>query len=214
VYNIQNTIHLITELQSIEINEDMRICSFDIENMYTNIPKTEVVNIIKNVIENNSGTINQKEIIDILKIILEQNYFEFNKQFYKQTEGLAMGAPTSAILAEIYIQHIEHKQLYPVLKQKIIRYFRYVDDILIIYNETKTNIDETIAEFNKQGTNIRFSIENEQHNSINFLDLTMHQKNMELEFEIYRKPTQTDIIIPNDSCHPSVALSPQANYTD
>jgi hypothetical protein len=60
-----------------------------------------------------------KEIMDILEIILEQNYFEFNKQFYKQTEGLAMGAPTSAILAEIYIQYIEHKQLYPVLlKQK------------------------------------------------------------------------------------------------
>jgi hypothetical protein len=23
-----------------------------------------------------------------------------------------------------------------------------------------------------------------------------------MEFEIYRKPTHTDIIIPNDSCHP------------
>jgi hypothetical protein len=33
-----------------------------------------------------------KEIVNILEIILEQNYFEFNKQFYKQTEGLAMGA--------------------------------------------------------------------------------------------------------------------------
>jgi hypothetical protein len=87
----------------------------------------EVVNIIKNAIENNPGTINQKEIIDILGIILEQNYFEFNKQFYKQNEGLAMGAPTSAILADI---HIEHKQLYPILlKQKNIGYFRYVDDI-------------------------------------------------------------------------------------
>jgi hypothetical protein len=95
-----------------------------------------------------------------LEIILEQNYYEFNKQFYKQTEGLTMGAPTSAILAEIYIHNIEHKQLYPVLlKRKIIGYFRYVDDILIIYNKKKTNIDETIAEFNKQGTNIRFSME-------------------------------------------------------
>jgi hypothetical protein len=46
------------------------MCSFDIENMYTNIPKTEVVNIIKNVIENNPGTMNQKEVIDTLRIIL------------------------------------------------------------------------------------------------------------------------------------------------
>jgi hypothetical protein len=32
-----------------------------------------------------------------------------------------MGAPTSAILAEAYIQNIEHKQIYPILiKHKII----------------------------------------------------------------------------------------------
>jgi hypothetical protein len=34
------------------------------------------------------------------------------------------------------------------------------------------------------------------------LDLTIHQRNKKLECEIYRKPTHTDIIIPNDSCHP------------
>jgi hypothetical protein len=34
-----------------------------------------------------------------------------DQQYYKQAEGLAMGAPTSAILAETYIQHMEHKQI-------------------------------------------------------------------------------------------------------
>jgi hypothetical protein len=29
---------------------------------------------------------------------------QFNDQFYKQNEGLAMGAPTSAILPEAFIQ--------------------------------------------------------------------------------------------------------------
>jgi hypothetical protein len=61
-----------------------------------------------------------------------------------------MGAPTSAILAEIYIKHIEHKKIYPILiKYQIIGYFRYVDDIFIIYDQRKTNIDETLTEFNK-----------------------------------------------------------------
>jgi hypothetical protein len=54
------------------------------------------------------------------------------------TDGLRMGAPTSAILAEAYLQHKEHKQLYPILKKyQIIGYLRYVDDILIIYNKKK-----------------------------------------------------------------------------
>jgi hypothetical protein len=46
-YNIQNYIHLTTDLQSIEIDEGVRMCPFDIENMYTNIPKLEVINIIR-----------------------------------------------------------------------------------------------------------------------------------------------------------------------
>jgi hypothetical protein len=44
-----------------------------------------------------------------------------------------MGAPTSAILAEVYVQYMEHKQLYPILRKvQIIGYYRYVDDIFII----------------------------------------------------------------------------------
>jgi hypothetical protein len=72
----------------------MRICSFDIENIYTNIPKREIINVINNVLENNTEILLsiRNEIIHILKTILEQNYFQFDQQYYKQTEGLDMGA--------------------------------------------------------------------------------------------------------------------------
>jgi hypothetical protein len=144
---------------------------------------------------------------------MEQNYFRYNQQYYKQTEGLAMGAPTSAILAKVYIQYIEHIKLYPILKKhQIIGYFRYVDDIFIIYNQNKTNIEETLTEFNKQTTSIKFTIEKEQKNSINFLDLSIHRKRTKLEFGIYRKPTQIDTIIPNDSCHPHEHKAASINY--
>jgi hypothetical protein len=115
-----------------------------------------------------------------------------------------MGAPTSAILAEAYIQRMEHKLLYPVLrKHQIIGYFRYIDDIRIIYNKNKTNIAETLTEFIKQKkNNIKFTIEKEQHNPINILDLTIHQKSTKPEFAMYREPTQTATIMPSDSCHP------------
>jgi hypothetical protein len=41
--------------------------------------------------------------------MMEQNYIQFDQHCYKQTDGLAIGSPTSAVLAEIYIQHMEHK---------------------------------------------------------------------------------------------------------
>jgi hypothetical protein len=117
------------------------------------MPKLEVLNIIRNIMESGPETkkVQEEEIINILKLIMEQNYFRFNQQYYKQTEGLEMDAPTSAILTEIYIQYIVHNKLHPILKKhQIIRYFRYVDHILIIYNQNKANIEETLTEFNKQ----------------------------------------------------------------
>jgi hypothetical protein len=114
-----------------------------------------------------------------------------------------MGAPTLSILAETYIQHIEHKQIYQTLiKQQIITYFRYVDDILMIYYQRETNIEHTLDKINKLQPFIKFTTEKELHKSINFLDLTINRKDRNLQFAIYRKPTQTDIIIPNSSCHP------------
>jgi hypothetical protein len=87
-----------------------------------------------------------------------------------------MGAPTSAIISAAYIQNTEHKQIFPVLvKLQITGYFRYVDDILIIYDQAKTNIDQTLADFNEQQPTIKFTMEKESHNSINFLELTIHR---------------------------------------
>jgi hypothetical protein len=63
---------------------------------------------------------------------MEQNYFQFDQKFCKQTDGLGMDAPAS-IFAEAYVQNMEHKQIYPILvKQQIIEYFRYVDDIHLL----------------------------------------------------------------------------------
>jgi hypothetical protein len=98
---------------------------------------------------------------------------------------------------------MEHTQIYPILiEQQIIAYFRYVDDILIIYDQNKTNIDHTLNEFNKLQQTIKFTIEKKQQESINFLDIGIHRKDKNLQYSIYRKPTQTDIIIPKNSCYP------------
>jgi hypothetical protein len=130
--------------------------------MYTNISKVEIINIVNNIIDNTQGveTKVQKEIIHILETIMEQNYFQFNQDYYKQIDGLAMRAPTSSILGEIlYVQNMEHTKIYPILnKQQIIAYFRYVD-ILIIYDQKKTDINYTLDEFNKLQPTIKFKIE-------------------------------------------------------
>ena len=47
-----------------------------------------------------------------------------------------------------------------------------------------------------------FTMETENNNQINFLDITIQKIDHEINFNIYRNPTTTDTIIPYDSCHP------------
>jgi hypothetical protein len=205
-FNVQNTAQLIKDLEEIPVNDNTRLVSFDITNMYTNVPTDELADIIKLLCMNNM-TDNKlsDEVVTILNSILKQNYFQFANLFYLQEKGLAMGSPTSSILSEIYLQHIEHSHITDILLQNhIIGYFRYVDDILIIYNNSITNIKEMFNLFNNMTPNLKFTMEKETNDQINFLDLTIQKEKNKNTFttKVYRKPTATDCIIPADSCHP------------
>jgi len=43
-------------------------------------------------------------------------------------------------------------------------YFRYVDDILVIYKDDKTNIHRVLEDFNNLVPSIKFTLEKEQNN--------------------------------------------------
>ena len=52
-------------------------------------------------------------------------------------------------------------------------YFRFVDDILLVYNDNLTDIEEILNSFNNITPGLNFTLEREQENKINFLDLTI-----------------------------------------
>jgi hypothetical protein len=115
-----------------------------------------------------------------------------------------MGAPTSAILAEIFIQHLENTDItYILQKHHIIDYYRYVDEILIVYKEDHTNIEDTLNEFNSIHPNIQYTMERQINNKQNYLDISIENTHNTFTFSIYRKSTTSDLIIHNDSCHPT-----------
>lgn len=141
-FNIKNTTHLIKDLTDIPYSSKLKLASFDIANMYTNIPTNELLTIIDMTCQNNYVDENMKKnIIKLSKTVIDQNYFQFQDLTYIQSEGLAMGAPTSSVLPEFYLQYLENFKIYSLLLDHNVEgYFRYVHDILIVYNENNTNI--------------------------------------------------------------------------
>jgi hypothetical protein len=82
-YNIKNSITLTDELKQVNFHPNLRLCPFDIDNMYPNIPKTRVLQIINNICCNIGFATNTKFGINALvKEILEQNLFTHNNITY------------------------------------------------------------------------------------------------------------------------------------
>ena len=55
-----------------------------------------------------------------------------------------------------------------------------------------------LNECNELCLSMKFTLQREQSKIINFLDITVTKNQKGLSFEIYRKPTSTDMIIAND----------------
>jgi hypothetical protein len=116
----------------------------------------------------------------------------------------AMGASTSGILAEFFLQHLEDTHLTHLSKKhKIAAYFCSLDDILLICDSHHTYINSIQNDFNEIQPNIMFTVETESNNSINYLGITIHRTPTNWVTSIHRKPTVTDIIIPYSSNHPA-----------
>ena len=152
-----------------------------------------------------SKDISEDKIVDILSLLnfcLSQDFFSFNNKLYKQPDGLAMGSCLSPFLADLFMDHLENNFILTNNNSEIIHWFRYVDDCLCILNCDAHGAENLFKKLNNIHPKISFTLEVESNQKINFLDLTITKTFGKLEFSIYRKPTQTDHLIPYHSNHP------------
>ena len=113
-----------------------------------------------------------------------------------------MGSPISSTTVEIYIQFLEELHIKQRSETKQILYSkRYVDDILIIYNQNKTNEQDILNHANSIDKQLQFKPSTEENNLINYLDLAIYRNNS-IHLGIYRKPTCIDTIIHFLTNHP------------
>jgi hypothetical protein len=86
VYNVKDSIMVIRNLENLQIDGNTRLCSFDIENTYTNIPVSEIKNIISGIRnnDNKTPTFEKQELGILQNTIIKHNYTQCSDQFYNQ----------------------------------------------------------------------------------------------------------------------------------
>ena len=202
-YSIKNSLELISKLKDKPVASNYKLVSFDVSSMFSKIPPKECLPLIKNYLEKiKINHCEKSEILELFELCIKQNYFSFGNKFYIQNEGLPMGSPISPLLADIFMENIENQIFKSNESNSIIWWYRYVDDVIAGFNGSSRQLDKFLGFINNIHKNIKFTLEIENENKINFLDLTIKRTENNLEFSIYRKPTHTDSTIPNYSCHP------------
>jgi hypothetical protein len=172
--------------------------------MYSNIPTQDTKHILNDILNRNlTPPQTTTELLAWYDVITQQNYFS-NEDIIIQKDGLAMGSPSLGTISEIFLQYLEHSRLSTIVKElQLINYFRYVDDVLITYDERHTNINTITNRFNSMHPNVQFTNEIEQNNQINYLNITITRRDDHIDISVYRKPTYTDTTIPHTSNHPN-----------
>ena len=146
-YNIKNSQELAEELIKIQVDKNTRLITYDIKDLYVNLPIQGIKETTKLWLKrNNTDNKLVNQTIQMLTTIINQNYFQHENHWFQPEKGIAMGSPISSTIAEIYLQYIEHTFIKHWLESGEIKYYRrYVDDILIIYNGNQIN-EHTISQ--------------------------------------------------------------------
>ena len=105
--------------------------SFDVVNLFTNVPVDEALWVISNQLQQDETYGEQTnipipELCYLLELCLRPTYFQFDGSFFGQVQGAAMGSPLSPIVANIFMEDLEMHALKmsPCKPKMWLRYIR------------------------------------------------------------------------------------------
>ena len=142
-----------------------------------------------------SVQLQKHQLTELLKIATSNQLFQFNGELYEQidgVDGVAMDSPLGPLLANTFMCHIENQ-----LEQKnmIPSFYRiYVDDTLVKMPNAESATD-FLQVLNSAYPSLSFTMELEREGSIPFLGTVITRCGNTLKTEVYRKPTDTGLLL-------------------
>lgn len=144
-----------------------------------------------------------EDIVSLFKHTLTTTYFQWNGNFYEQTDGVAMGNPLSPIVANFYMEAFEDTVLNSS-PLKPTHWFRYVDDTFVVWSHGEQLLPDFLEYLNNIHPRIQFTMEVEKDKQLPFLDVLVNRNpdgssdikstgSLHIRIVIY---TKTQIIIP------------------
>lgn len=203
---IKDTSDFLQKLSCIKPNPNSLLITLDVESLYTNIDNNAGLNAIQDAFDNSPNDQRpDEEILLLLSNSLKNNDFIFNDKWYLQVGGTAMGKKFAPNYANIFMAKWEKEALIKSPKQPQ-TYFRYLDDIFIIWPYSEDEFLQFFDILNSHDNNIKLKYTIAEY-SIDFLDVTIFKGNQfyetgQLDSKVFFKPTDTHELLHKNSYHP------------
>jgi hypothetical protein len=85
--HVKNSMEFINTIRSLRAGPEDILVSFDVVSLFTMVPIVEALHLLSQHFD--------EDILRLFHHVLTCSFFRFNSQFYKQTDGVAMGLPLS-----------------------------------------------------------------------------------------------------------------------
>ena len=137
---------------------------------------------------------------ELAEVVLKNNIFDFDEKTFKQKRGTAIGTKFAPPYAILFMADFEEKMLESFEKKPMI-WWRYIDDILFIWEHGEESLKVLIEQVNMSHSRIKFTSKYSKE-EVNFLDVDIKLRDGELKTDLFVKPTDTHQFLHPISCHP------------
>ena len=197
-YMLSSTDNFINVIKDFPVYPGDKLVSFDVKSLYTNVPLHETVKIVADYVYSKNAVCTPpitKTIFTKLLLLVTQGNFIFNGEFYKQTDGLAMGGPLGPSLANFFLADLEKKKMFNTgdIKSDPKLYLRYIDDIFALFDEYQSYCN-FFKRINMLHSNLEFTVETAT-DTLPFLDVSVKLQDDSVDLCIYRKKTNTNVLM-------------------
>ncbi len=178
-------------LNNVQLADDEELISFDVSSLYTNVPVKEAIEVCTNLLYSGKykqPPVDRETFVKLAEISSCNILMSTHDGYYRQVDGLAMGAPPAPHFANGWLSQFD-----PIVKDDAKIFSRYMDDI--IRDIKKSNVEEKLVEINSLHSNLKFTCEREVDGDIPFLDMKINNNHGQLTSTWYNKPTDTGLIM-------------------
>lgn len=202
---LKDTYDFISKIRDKTVGEHCVLVTGDVSALYTNMNLDRIISVVRQTFnENPDAERPTDEIIELLELTLKNNDFEFNQEYFLQVHGTAMGKKYAPALANLYLVWFD-RMAATGFRIKPDFYFRFLDDIFLIWNGSSEDLIDYQAFLNNLIPDIKVTLTTHSE-KINFLDTTVYIARTptacSLQTKVYFKPTDTHQLLHTESFHP------------